>query len=199
MSEVKLTVPLTESDVRALHVGDRVSLSGTIVTARDRAHRFLVEEASVDELPFDLVGGVIYHCGPMTRKRKDGGYDLIAAGPTTSARMNLYVPRLLERFGIRAIIGKGGMDDAALAAFETSGAVYLSAVGGAAQVLARTVQEVVDGFKVDTFGAPEGMWILRVKSFPATVTMDTHGRSLHQEVRDASEAHVSHLCRGSGT
>ena len=196
MSDVRLTVPISEKDVRALKVGDRVRLTGTVVTARDRAHRYLVEEATPDALPFDLAGGVVYHCGPITQRRTDGGYDLVAAGPTTSARMNVYVPRLIEKFGVRAIIGKGGMDAATLDALARCGAVYLSAVGGAAQVLARAVVEVVAGFKVDAFGPPEGMWVLRVKDFPAVVTMDAHGGSLHDAVCETSAAQLARLCRG---
>ena len=187
MNEVPLTVPLSDEDVTKLKVGDRVLLSGVIVTARDRAHRYLVEEAKPSELPFDLAGGVIYHCGPITRKRDDGTFELIAAGPTTSTRMNRYVPALLRKWSVRAVIGKGGMDKGVLDACAECGAVYLSAVGGAAQVLARSVEKVECGFMVDEFGPPEGMWVFRVKDFPAVVTMDSHGHNLHDDVRDASE------------
>ena len=191
MSEVELTTPLSEKDVRALNVGDRVSLTGQIVTARDRAHRFLVEEATPEELPFDLAGGVIYHCGPITKKRPDGSYELIAAGPTTSARMAIYLPDLLRKFPVRAVIGKGGMDASTLDALQKHGAVYLSAVGGAAQVLAEAVEKVEFGFKTDHFGAPEGMWVLRVVEFPTVVTMDARGRSLHEEVERSSRRQLS--------
>lgn len=190
MSEAKLRTPLTEEDVRALEVGDRVLLSGMLVTARDRAHRYLVEEASPDELPFDLSGGVIYHCGPITKKRGDGGYDLVAAGPTTSARMNLYMPALLGKFGVRAVIGKGGMDADVLAAMKESGAVYLLAVGGAALVLADAVTKVAGAFKEKEFGGPEGMWLLEVEDLPVVVTMDAHGHSLHEDVERASRRQV---------
>ena len=193
MYEVPLKAPLSGDDVRKLKVGDRVLLSGVIVTARDRAHRYLVEEAKPSELPFDLAGGVIYHCGPIIRKRRDGTFELIAAGPTTSARMNRYVPALLRTLGVRAVIGKGGMDKGVLDACAECGAVYLSAVGGAAQVLARAVQQVEYGFKAEEFGAPEGMWVLLVKDFPAVVTMDSHGRSLHDDVRETSERRLNDI------
>ena len=186
MREVKLTTPLSEKDVRALEVGDRVLLSGQVVTARDRAHRYLVEEAVPGKLPFDLAGGVVYHCGPVTRRRDDGTWELIAAGPTTSARMNAYVGALVERFGVRAIIGKGGMAAGLLKTFGECGAVYLSAVGGAAQVLAAAVERIDGCHKVDEFGAPEGLWLLGVRDFPTVVTMDAHGRSLHDEVEATS-------------
>jgi len=193
MREVKLTTPLAEEDVRTLDVGVRVLLSGEVVTARDRAHRYLAREASPGELPFDLTGGVLYHCGPFVSEREDGTFELVAAGPTTSARMNIYVPDILRKFGVRAIIGKGGMDARVLAALKELGAVYLAAVGGAAQVLAAAVTEVTCGFKADVFGAPEGMWVLRVTEFPAVVTMDAHGRSLHEEVEAASKRRLEKM------
>ena len=195
MREVDLNVPLSEADVRTLEVGTPVRITGCIVTARDRAHRFLVEEARADELPFDLAGGIVYHCGPIVRGTAEDGYELIAAGPTTSARMNVYVPGLLSKFGVRAIIGKGGMDAGVTDALRDFGAVYLSAVGGAAQVLARAVETVEQGFKVRDFGVPEGMWVLRVKDFPAVVTMDARSRSLHRQLEDASRRHMADILR----
>ena len=195
MREVNLNVPLSEADVRALEVGTPVRITGRIVTARDRAHRFLVEEARPDELPFDLAGGIVYHCGPIVRGPMTEGCELIAAGPTTSARMNVYVPRLLSKFGVRAIIGKGGMDEGVADALREFGAVYLSAVGGAAQVLARAVERVEQGFKVQDFGDPEGMWVLRVKNFPAVVTMDARGRSLHRQLEDTSRRRMTEILR----
>ena len=193
MREVKLKTPLSEKDVRALEVGVRVLLSGQVLTARDRAHRYLVEEAAPTELPFDLSGAVVYHCGPVTRKRDDGTWELIAAGPTTSARMQSYVPALVKTFGVRAVIGKGGLDAEVLSTFEASGAVYLSAVGGAAQVLARAVTRIERCWKVDAFGTPEGLWLLRVEDFPTVVTMDAHGRSLHDEVAATSRCALGSL------
>jgi fumarate hydratase class I len=186
MNSIRLATPLSEEAVRALKAGDRVLLSGMVVTARDRAHRYLVEEATAKDLPFNLAGGVIYHCGPITQKKADGAYELFAAGPTTSARMNPYLAGVLEKYTVRAVIGKGGMDAAALAAMKRFGAVYLHAVGGAAQVLASAVRKVHAGFKAEEFGAPEGLWLLEVEDFPAVVTMDTHGHSLHEDVAAAS-------------
>jgi len=186
MNEVKLNVPLAEAAVRALGVGDRVLVTGEVVTARDRAHRWLVEEATPGGLPFVLSGGVIYHSGPLVRKRPDGSWEMLACGPTTSSRMNIYVPALLRKFGVRAFIGKGGMDTEALAAFRQCGAVYLSAVGGAAQVLAGSVEKVGLAFKVEEFGSPEAMWVLSVRDLPAVVTMDTKGHSLHEDLEKSS-------------
>jgi fumarate hydratase class I len=193
MSEVKLHTPISEAAVRALRVGDRVMLSGRVVTARDRAHRYLAREAAPSDLPFELSGGVIYHCGPVVKPRPDGSFEIIASGPTTSARMNAYAPEVLRKFGTRAIIGKGGMDAGVLSALANCGAVYLSAVGGAAQVLARSVEKVESGFKTDEFGPTEGMWVLRVKDFPTVVTMDTFGRSLHEDLEKSSKRRLEEL------
>jgi fumarate hydratase subunit beta len=186
MREVRLKTPITEGQARVLHVGDRVRLSGVIVTARDRAHRWLVEEAKPEDLPAPLAGGVIFHCGPIGR-RKAPGWELVAAGPTTSERMNAYAPEVLRKFGVRGIVGKGGMNRQVLDALRESGAVYLSAVGGAAQVLASKVERVAAVAKLEEFGAPEALWVFEVKDFPVMVTMDTHARSLHAVT--AAESH----------
>ena len=130
-----LNTPISEKDVLALKLGDRVSLSGTVVTARDRAHRYLLNRPETETLPFQLTDGVIYHCGPLVRQDRTC-FEVVSAGPTTSARMNPYTPKLLERYHPRAIIGKGGMDEDVLAALKQFGAVYLSAVGGAGGVIA---------------------------------------------------------------
>jgi fumarate hydratase class I len=193
MNEVKLNVPLSEETVRRLAAGDRVLVSGEIVTARDRAHRWLVEEATPGELPFQLAGGVVYHAGPLVRRRADGTWEVLACGPTTSSRMNIYTPPLLKKFGVRAVIGKGGMDAETLAALASAGAVYLCAVGGAAQVLAAAVRTVKLAFKLDDFGGPEAMWVFDVRDFPAVVTMDSRGRSLHDELERASRRHLETL------
>ncbi len=195
MSEIRLQTPISESEARALKVGDRVLLSGLVVTARDRAHRWLVEEAERDELPFSLGGGVIYHCGPIVRKGASGAWELIAAGPTTSERMNIYVPRLLAKFGVRAILGKGGMSREVLDALAKSGAVYLAAVGGAAQVLAGKVIRVAGALKVEEFGSPEALWSFEVRDFPAVVTMDSRGGCLHDAASAASGLRLRELLK----
>ena len=165
-----------------------------IVTARDLAHRWLVDEAQPGDLPVSLEGGVIFHCGPIVRKGP-AGWELIAAGPTTSERMNAAVPKVIEKFGVRAIVGKGGMDHTVLAALQASGAVYLSAVGGAAQVLASKVTRVAGVVKLEEFGVPEALWVLEVKDFPALVTMDTHGRSLHDKTSAASREQLQKMLK----
>jgi fumarate hydratase, class I len=189
--EVRLTAPITDEQIRALHVGDVVLISGQMFTGRDAVHAYLTKH----DAPVDLRGGVLYHCGPVVVKdpqpasakppASDGGWRVTAAGPTTSIREEPYQSGIITRFGVRIVIGKGGMGAKTLAALEESGAVYLNAIGGAAQFYARTIRKVT-GVSLLEFGTPEAMWHLEVQDFPAIVTMDAHGNSLHKEIEDAS-------------
>ncbi len=174
--EIVLTPPLTEADVRALKVGDVVLISGEMFTGRDNVHHHLMSH----EPPVDLHGAVLYHCGPVMLKQGDG-WVTKAAGPTTSSREEPYQADVIKRYGVRAVIGKGGMGAKTLAALEECGAVYLNGIGGAAQYYARAVEKVL-GVHLMEFGIPEAMWHLRVNNFAAIVTMDAHGNSLHAEV-----------------
>lgn len=185
MAEYTLTTPLAENDVRALRVGDTVKLSGSIFTARDRAHKYLVEETTPETLEFSLNGGAIYHCGPLVKKQGEE-FELVVAGPTTSNRMNAYQPEVIAGYGIRAIIGKGGMDDRTLEALGLHGCVYLSAVSGAAVVLARYVKKILSVHKLEEFGMPECFWEFEVGELSTIVTMDSHGASIHKQVEQAS-------------
>lgn len=178
--EVVLHTPLTEEQVRSLKVGDVVILNGPIYTGRDAIHKHLVDH----DAPVDLNGAVIYHCGPVMMKNGDR-WEVKAAGPTTSIREEPYQADIIKKFGIRAIIGKGGMGAKTLAALKEHGAVYLNAIGGAAQYYARTIKEVT-GVDFMEFGMPEAMWHLRVEGFAAVVTMDSHGNSLHADVEKSS-------------
>ena len=181
---IALTTPLTEADVRKLKAGDIVLLSGTVFTGRDEVHKYLYKGG---DLPV-LQNGVIYHCGPVVLE-ENGGYRVMAAGPTTSIREEPYQADVIQRFGIKAVIGKGGMGPKTLQACREHGCVYLHGIGGAAQIYARCV-ESVENVYLKQFGSPEAVWELRVKDFPAVVTMDAHGRSLHQEVADVSKVHL---------
>ena len=174
--EVVLTAPLTEEAVRTLHVGDIVLISGEVLTGRDAVHAYLMKH----EPPVDLHGAVLYHCGPVMLKQGDE-WVVKAAGPTTSSREEPYQATVIERYGVRAVIGKGGMGKKTLDALQRRGAVYLNGIGGAAQYYARTVEKVL-GVHLMDFGIPEAMWHLRVKNFVAIVTMDSHGNSLHADV-----------------
>jgi fumarate hydratase class I len=179
--EVRLSAPITDEQIRALHVGDVVLISGRVFTGRDAVHAYLTKH----DAPVDLSGGVLYHCGPVVVTDGDGGWRVTAAGPTTSIREEPYQADIIKRFGVRVVIGKGGMGAKTLAALEESGAVYLNAIGGAAQFYARAIQQVT-GVSLMEFGTPEAMWHLEVRDFPAIVTMDAHGNSLHKDIEQAS-------------
>ncbi|HKW98024.1 MAG TPA: FumA C-terminus/TtdB family hydratase beta subunit [Bryobacteraceae bacterium] len=178
--EVILTPPLTEAAVRALKVGDVVLLRGEVFTGRDNVHAYLMKNAP----PVDLRGGVIYHCGPVMLKQGEE-WKVKAAGPTTSSREEPYQADIIRKYGVRAIVGKGGMGAKTLAGLKESGAVYLNAIGGAAQYYARTVEKVLDVHLME-FGIPEAMWHLKVNDFAAIVTMDAHGNSLHADVENVT-------------
>jgi fumarate hydratase class I len=178
--EIVLTPPLTEEAVRALKVGDVVLLNGDMYTGRDSVHTYLMKNAP----PVDLRGGVIYHCGPVMLKQGEQ-WVTKAAGPTTSSREEPYQHHAIRECGLRGVIGKGGMGAKTLAAMKDSGAVYLHAIGGAAQFYARAITKVV-GVHLLEFGIPEAMWHLRVKNFLTIVTMDAHGNSLHADVKDTT-------------
>lgn len=184
MTEIRL--PASEEDIRKLHVGDEVEITGTMITARDAAHKYLVEESG-DEVREVLKGGMIYHCGPVVKK-EDGIYTFVAAGPTTSIREEPYEPDVIKKFGVRGIIGKGGMGADTLKACGEFGCVYLHAIGGLAVILAKSVKKVADVHKLEEFGTPEAMWVIDVERFPAVVTMDSHGKSLHDDILKQSEA-----------
>ncbi len=174
--EVRLRAPLSEEQVRALRVGDVVLIDGAMYTGRDAVHAHLMKNPP----PVDLHGAVLYHCGPVMLKQGER-WVTKAAGPTTSIREEPYQGEVIRRYGVRAVIGKGGMGAKTLAAMQECGAVYLHAVGGAAQVYARAIPEV-KGVSLLDFGIPEAMWQLEVKDFLAIVTMDAHGNSLHADV-----------------
>ena len=199
----KLTVPIGEDQVRALKVGDQVLVSGVIFTGRDTAHKYMMdnfikgscpdsEKAMYEILKKGLAGGVIYHCGPVVKKRDDGKYEFVAAGPTTSIREEPYQADVIGHFGVRAVIGKGGMRDKTLTGCREHGAVYLHAIGGAAPLIAECCKEVVNVHKLD-FGVPEAFWEIRVEDFPCVVTMDSHGQSIHDKIRTDSEAKLQEL------
>ncbi len=183
----KLSFPFTEEKIRALKVGDEVLISGVIHTGRDAVHKYLHEGG---QLPPDvsLRDGILYHCGPVVMKQDDGSWKATAAGPTTSIREEPYQWQVIRDFGLRGVIGKGGMGEKTLAACREYGCVYLHAIGGAAQVLAERIKKVRNVYMMEQFGAPEAIWEFEVEDFPAVVTIDSHGNSLHAEVFAKSKA-----------
>jgi fumarate hydratase class I len=192
--EIRLRAPISDEQIRSLEVGDVVLISGAMNTGRDAVHSYLMK----NEPPVDLRGSVLYHCGPVVVKDADepsrpaapkptgeGGWRITAAGPTTSIREEPYQAEILKRYGVRVVMGKGGMGAKTLAGLKESGGVYLNAVGGAAQFYARCIDRAT-GVSLLQFGTPEAMWHLEVTDFPAIVTMDAHGNSLHKEIEEAS-------------
>jgi len=177
---VRLKTPLTESDIRKLKVGDVVLLDGIVFTGRDAVHKYLHDGGELDVIR----NGVIYHCGPVVLKDKNE-YRVVAAGPTTSIREEPYQADIIKRFGVRAVIGKGGMGAKTQKACQENGCVYLHGIGGAAQIYAQCVERVLS-VRLEQFGSPEAVWELEVRNFPAVVTIDAHGNNLQQVVTDRS-------------
>jgi fumarate hydratase class I len=184
---IKLTFPFTKEKILALKVGDEVLISGVVFTGRDAVHKYLHEGG---KLPagVSLKDGIIYHCGPVMMKQPDGSWKCTAAGPTTSIREEPYQGQIIHDFGVRGVIGKGGMGDRTMEACKENGCVYLHAVGGAAQVLAECVKKVRNVYFAAEFGAPEAIWELEIEDFPAVVTIDAHGNSLHKVILARSTA-----------
>lgn len=186
VSPKNLTLPLSAEDVASLRTGDIVLLNGPLVTGRDKVHKYLVEKRpQKSEIPFDIAGSVLYHCGPIMRKT-DTGYNVVAAGPTTSIRVEMYEAEVIRQYGLRGIMGKGGMGGKTLKAMQEAGCVYLHTVGGAAAYLADRIKKTLNVWLLEEFGATEAMWLFEVESFPAIVTMDAHGNSMHKEIEDLS-------------
>ena len=205
MASYDLQIPISEDAIRALRVGDQARLYGTVVTARDAAHKYMkdtffkggaipaADQLIHDELARLWQGGVMYHCGPVVSQDEQGRWRFVSAGPTTSTREEPYEYEVIEHFGLRAVIGKGGMGPKTLAACQQHGAVYLHAVGGAATLIASYVKEVLAVYKKEELGPPEAFWVVRVEGFPAVVTMDAHGASLHEKLFEESRARLDAL------
>lgn len=170
-----------------------VSINGHIITGRDKIHKFFFcDRPSIKDIPFNLNGAVLYHCGPIIKKTEEG-YKLIAGGPTTSSRVEMYEHQMISEYGIRAIMGKGGMGSKTLGVLKEHGCVYLHTISGAAVYLADKVKRVVDVWRLEDFGMAEAMWLFEVEEFPAIVTMDAHGGSLHEEIENMSHGEFKRL------
>ena len=177
---IRLKTPLEDADIRKLKVGDVVLLDGIVYTGRDAVHKYLHDGGELEVVR----NGVIYHCGPVVLKN-DGEFRVVAAGPTTSIREEPYQADIIQRFGIKAVIGKGGMGSKTQKACQDYGCVYLHGIGGAAQIYAQCVQRVIS-VRLEQFGSPEAVWELEVRNFPAVVTIDSHGNNLQQVITDRS-------------
>lgn len=200
-----VTLPISDDVIRDLKVGDPVLLSGVMITGRDTVHKWMVEtfvkktrQPEGDDLAVYeairplLNGGAIYHCGPVVAGLDTKQYRFVAAGPTTSTREEPYQRDVMRHFNLKAVIGKGGMGPKTLAACQEVPGVYLHAIGGAAALIGKTVVKVNGVYKLD-FGVPEAMWVIEVKDFPAVVTMDAHGASLHAEIEAKSKGVLEQL------
>jgi fumarate hydratase subunit beta len=185
---IHIQLPVSAERVRELRVGDEVLVSGRILTARDAAHRHLVRRP--DERLRELAAGrFVYHCGPVVAQDPaGGGWRFVAAGPTTSMRVEPWQAEVIARYGLRGVIGKGGMGPRTLAALREHGAVYLHAVGGLAVTLARRVTRVHGVHLLDELGVTEAIWDVELKDFPAVVTMDAHGETLHARPEAAASS-----------
>lgn len=182
MVEYNLKTPISEVAIRKWRVGDVVYVTGKMFTGRDEAHQRALEyHESGKKLPVDVSGFVLYHCGPVAKK-VDGEWKIIAAGPTTSARMEPFEEDFIANFNVRLVIGKGGMGAKTTKAMKRFGAIYCAFTGGAAVLAAKAIKKVKKVEWLD-LGMPEAIWVLEVEEFgPLIVTIDSHGNNLYAEV-----------------
>jgi len=194
----EITIPISPETIRELHTGDTVALTGVLATGRDAVHKWMIDTfirktrqpAGDDQEVYQAIKPIfkeslIYHCGPVVSGLDTGEYKFVAAGPTTSIREEPYQSEVMHHFDMRGVIGKGGMGASTLQACQDVPAAYFHAIGGAATLIAESVQKVIGVYKLD-FGVPEAIWVLQVNRFPVVVTMDSHGKSIHEDVEKAS-------------
>ena len=202
----ELTIPISAEDIRSVHIGEPVLLSGIMMTGRDAVHKWMSETfikktrqsqgddlQVYEEIKKILDQGVLYHCGPVVSGIATKEYKFVAAGPTTSTREEPYQADVMKHFNIRGVIGKGGMGPKTLKGCMETPGVYFHAIGGAASFLAQTVQKVLGVYKLEEFGVPEAMWVVEVKEFPVVVTMDSHGQSKHSTLDESSKKVLDEL------
>ncbi len=201
----EITIPISPDTIKDLHTGDTVALTGVLATGRDTVHKWMIDtfirktrEPEGDDLKvYEAIKpmfkeSLIYHCGPVVSGLDTGEYKFVAAGPTTSIREEPYQSEVLHHFDMRGVIGKGGMGANTLKACQDVPAVYFHAIGGAATLIAQSVEKVIGVYKL-SFGVPEAIWVLKVKGFPVVVTMDAHGASIHDEVEEESRRKLERL------
>jgi fumarate hydratase subunit beta len=193
MAVYKLKTPITEEQIRKLNVNDTIYITGTMVTARDQAHRRALEMAKKGEkIPIDLKGLAVFHCGPIVKKEGDKWIP-IAAGPTTSTRMDIFEDEFIKTFGVRVVVGKGGMGKRTTEAMQKHGAVYGAFTGGAAVLAARAIKNIraVEWYDL---GVPEALWIFEVEEFgPLTVSIDSHGNNLFEDIKRRVEENKNQI------
>ncbi|MCX7012876.1 MAG: FumA C-terminus/TtdB family hydratase beta subunit [Candidatus Sumerlaeota bacterium] len=195
MPEYHLHSPFSEEDVRQLQAGDIVYFDGLLFGIRDLTQIYMFDQNH--EPPVSLAGAPCIHTAPSLRKTADGKWQKICVGTTTSTRMNRFTPALIGRYGVRAIIGKGGLYKDSLEAMKTHGAVYLAIVGGAAALETQQIEEV-EAVHWEHLH-PEALYQFRVRDFgPLSVAMDSHGRNLYAEVRDEALRRLPEIYRKLG-
>lgn len=201
----EITIPISPDTIKGLQIGDTVALTGVLATGRDTVHKWMIDtfirktrEPEGDDLEvYEAIKpmfkeSLIYHCGPVVSGLDTGEYKFVAAGPTTSIREEPYQSEILHHFDMRGVIGKGGMGANTLQACQDVPAAYFHAIGGAATLIAQSVEKVIGVYKL-SFGVPEAIWVLKVKGFPVVVTMDAHGASIHDEVEEESRRKLERL------
>ena len=186
--EYRLNLPVGAEEIEKIKAGDVLYITGTMVTARDEAHKMAIEKYDAgEELPLDFSKVAVYHCGPIVRK-VDDKWEVVAAGPTTSSRMEIFEYDFIKRFGTRIIVGKGGMGKRTMEACREFKAVYTAFTGGAAVLAADAIKRIKDVFWLEELGMPEALWVMEVENFgPLTVTIDSHGRNLTEEVKEEAK------------
>jgi fumarate hydratase subunit beta len=187
MKTYRFNTPISEEEVRKLRIKDTLYITGTLVTARDAAHRRAIKlHKEGKKLPLNLEGLALFHCGPIAKKER-GGWRVVAAGPTTSSRMDMFEDEFIKNFKVRIVVGKGGMGKRTVDAMKRYGAIYGAFTGGAAVLAAKAVKRVKT-VEWSDLGMPEAMWVLEVEDFgPLTVAIDAHGNSLFREVQTKAD------------
>lgn len=179
--EYHFKLPVDKHDIKKLHVGDVIYVTGKIFTARDEAHQIMLEK---EKIPFDPSEMALFHCGPLMKKEK-GKWQAVSAGPTTSSRMDIFEDKFIEKFCINIIIGKGGMGERTEKALKKYNAVYTSFTGGAGTLAADKIEEVLGVYWLEEFGMPEAVWIFKVREFgPLVVALDSHGESIYKKLKN---------------
>ncbi len=207
---INLKTPITEEDILKVKAGDVVLLSGTGVTSRDMAHKYMVEtliegkeplspedQRIYEELKKTLKDGFVYHSGPIVRQQ-DNQWKFISSGPTTSIRTEIYQHKVIKAFGVRVVIGKGGMGSLTLDACKKYRAIYLHGIGGAGVLNAEAVVDIIDVFKKEEFGLPEAIWKIHLENFTGIVTMDAYGNSIHEMISEEVKKNFEKLLLSGG-
>ena len=194
MAEYHLTTPISKKDVEKLRIGDVITITGTVFTARDEAHERALEMAKKGEkMPIDFEGLAVYHAGPVVRKINEDEWEIVAAGPTTSTRMDIFEDEFIKTFKVPVVIGKGGMGERTVKAMKKHKAVYVQFVGGAALIASKGINRVKEVHWLD-LGTPECLWVLDVEKFgPLVVGIDTKGDSLFQIVADKAHKNLGKI------